>query len=210
MLRILVVDDHPFFRRGVKDILVEGFGSVKVGEAGSADEMLATVRQRKWDAVIMDISMPGRSGPETLKEVKRECPRLPVLVLSMHPEEQYAVRMIKAGANGYLTKASAPEELVQAIKKVLSGGYYISPAFGEKLATLVKNDADKAPHERLSDRELQVLCLIASGKTIGEIAEGLHLSVTTISTYRARILEKMTMKNNAELTRYALHHDLVS
>lgn len=209
MLRILLVDDHPFFRRGVKEILVEGIGSVKVGEAGSGAQMLESIRQRKWDAVIMDISMPGRSGPELLKEVKRECPGLPVLVLSMHPEEQYAVRMIKAGADGYLTKASAPEELVQAVKKVLAGGHYISPAFGEKLAMLVKNGADKLPHERLSDRELQVLCLIASGKTVSDIAEDMHLSVTTVSTYRARILEKMNMKNNAELTRYALYHQLV-
>ncbi len=209
MLRVLVVDDHPFFRRGVKDILAEGFDAVKIGECGNAHEMLESVRVKKWDLVVMDISMPGRSGPEALKELKRECPTLPVLVMSMHPEDQYAVRMFKAGADGYLTKASAPEELVKAIKKVLGGGQYVSPSLGEKLALTVKTDNEKVPHERLSDREYQVLCLIASGKTVSEIADAIHLSVTTISTYRARILEKMNMKNNAELTRYAVQHGLV-
>lgn len=209
MLRVLVVDDHPFFRRGVKDILAEGFDAVKIGECGNAHEMLESVRVKKWDLVVMDISMPGRSGPEALKELKRECPTLPVLVMSMHPEDQYAVRMFKAGADGYLTKASAPEELVKAIKKVLGGGQYVSPSLGEKLALTVKTENEKVPHERLSDREYQVLCLIASGKTVSEIADAIHLSVTTISTYRGRILEKMHMKNNAELTRYAIQHGVV-
>lgn len=209
MLRVLVVDDHPSFRRGVKDILIEGFETAKVGECGNADEMFDAVKQKRWDLVVMDISMPGKGGPEMLREVKRLSPTLPVLVLSMHPEDQYAIRMFKAGADGYLTKASAPEELVRAIKKVLDGGQYVSPSLGEKLAMTVKPGAEITPHERLSDREYQVLCLIASGKSVGEIADALHLSVTTISTYRARILEKMNMKNNAELTRYAVQHDIV-
>ncbi len=209
MLKVLVVDDHPSFRRGVKDILIEGFETAKVGECGNADEMFEAVKQKRWDLVVMDISMPGKSGPEALREVKRLSPTLPVLVLSMHPEDQYAIRMFKAGADGYLTKASAPEELVRAIKKVIEGGQYVSPSLGEKLAMTVKHGAEKAPHERLSDREYQVLHLIASGKSVGEIADVLHLSITTISTYRARILEKMNMKNNAELTRYAVQQDIL-
>jgi two-component system invasion response regulator UvrY len=209
MLRVLVVDDHPSFRRGVKEILTEGFGTVKIGEGANADEMLEQVRNKAWDLVVMDISMPGKPGSDALRELKQVCPSLPVLILSMHPEDQYALRMFKAGADGYLTKASAPEELVRAIKKVLTGGQYVSPSLGEKLALTVKGGLDRMPHERLSDREYQVLCLIASGKTVSEIADTVHLSVTTISTYRARILEKMNMKNNAELTRYAVQQALV-
>ncbi len=208
MVKILVADDHPSFRRGVKDILADGFEAVKVGECGNAQEMLDQVRNKKWDLVVMDISMPGRSGPEALKALKAERPTLPVLVLSMHPEDQYAVRMFKAGADGYLTKASAPEELVRAVNKLLAGGQYVSPSLGEKLVLSVKQGTEKPPHELLSDREYEVLCLIGSGKTVGEIAEAMHLSVTTISTYRARILEKMRMKNNAELTRYVIQHGL--
>ena len=208
-MHILIVDDHPSFRRGVKEILTEEFDPAKIGEAGDAAEMLAHVRRKKWDLVIMDISMPGQTGPEALKAAKEVCPSLRVLVLSMHPEDQYAIRMFKAGADGYLTKASAPAELIRAIKKVMAGGQYVSPALGEKLAVTVKSGIEQAPHERLSDREYQVLCMIASGKTVSEIAETVHLSITTISTYRARILEKMSLKNNAELTRYAMHEGLV-
>ena len=209
MLNILIVDDHPSFRRGVKEILAEALSSVKIGEAGDAQEMLEQARRKKWDLIIMDISMPGQTGPEALKAIKEACPGLPVLVLSMHPEDQYAIRIFKAGADGYLTKASAPSELVKAIKKVMAGGQYVSPALGEKLAVTVKSGVEQAPHERLSDREYQVLCMIASGKTVGEIATTVNLSITTISTYRARILEKMSMKNNAELTRYAMQERLV-
>ena len=209
MLNILVVDDHPSFRRGVKEILAEALNSVKIGEAGDAQEMLELARRKKWDLIIMDISMPGQTGPEALKAIKESCPGLPVLVLSMHPEDQYAIRMFKAGADGYLTKASAPSELIKAIKKVMAGGQYVSPALGEKLAVTVKSGLEQSPHERLSDREYQVLCMIASGKTVGEIAATVNLSITTISTYRARILEKMSMKNNAELTRYAMQERLV-
>ena len=209
MMHILIVDDHPSFRRGVKEILTEELDSAKIGEGGDAQEMLDLVRRKKWDLVIMDISMPGQTGPEGLKALKEAHPSLPVLVLSMHPEDQYAIRMFKAGADGYLTKASAPCELVSAIKKVMAGGQYVSPALGEKLAVTVKSGLEQALHERLSDREYQVLCMIASGKTVSEIAETIHFSITTISTYRARILEKMSMKNNAELTRYAMQEGLV-
>jgi DNA-binding NarL/FixJ family response regulator len=209
MVKFLVVDDHPSFRRGVKDILAEGFRGAAVSECGNAQEMLQEVRDRKFDLVIMDISMPGRTGPDVLKELKSVNPGLPVLILSMHPEDQYAIRMFKAGASGYLTKSSAPEDLVQAAKKVLAGGQYVSATVGEALALTVRSGAEKQPHQRLSDREYEVLCLIASGKTVSEIADAVHLSVTTISTYRARILEKMGLKNNAELTRYAIQHGLV-
>ncbi|HET6674051.1 MAG TPA: response regulator transcription factor [Nitrospiraceae bacterium] len=209
MVKFLIVDDHPSFRRGVKDILAEGFKGAAVAECGNAQEMLQEIKARKFDLVVMDISMPGRSGPDVLKELKVLNPGLPVLILSMHPEDQYAIRMFKAGASGYLTKSSAPEELVHAAKKVLAGGQYVSATVGEALALTVRSGSEKLPHQRLSDREYEVLCLIASGKTVSEIAEDVHLSVTTISTYRARILEKMGLKNNAELTRYAIQHGLV-
>lgn len=209
MLKVLVVDDSPLFRRGVRDLVIEGFHGAKVGEAGNAHEMLELQRRKPWDMAVMDISMPGMNGLDALKQVRQEFPHLPVLILSMHPEEQYAIRMFKAGANGYLTKAAAPEELVKAIKKVHGGGKYVSAALGEALASRVNLDAEKSPHDLLSDREYEVLCLIGSGKTVSEIAEKMNLSVTTISTYRARILEKMRMKTNAELTRYAIQQRLV-
>jgi two-component system, NarL family, invasion response regulator UvrY len=209
MLKVLVVDDSPLFRRGVKDLVNEGFQGAKIGEAGNAVEMLELLRQRPWDVAVMDISMPGMSGLDALKQVKQELPKLPVLILSMYPEEQYAIRMIKAGADGYLTKSSAPEELVKAITKVRDGGKYVSPSLAETLVVTVKSGTAKDPHELLSDREYQVLCLIGSGKTVGEIAERTNLSVSTISTYRARILEKMRMKTNAELTKYVLQQGLV-
>jgi two-component system, NarL family, invasion response regulator UvrY len=209
MLRVLVVDDFPLFRRGVRDLLDEGFKDVKIGEACDAYEMLKLLRLKPWDVAILDISMPRMNGLDALKQVKQEFPHLPVLILSMYPEEQYAIRTIKAGADGYLTKSSAPEELVNAIKKVHGGGKYVSPSLGEALALTVKPGTQKDPHELLSDREYQVLCLIGSGKTVGEIADKTNLSVTTISTYRARILDKMRMKTNAELARYAIQQGLV-
>ena len=209
MLKVLVVDDFPLFRRGVRDLVIEGFPGAKIGEAGNAHEMLELLRQKPWDVVVMDISMPGVNGLEALKHVKQEFPDLPVLILSMHPEEQYAIRMFKAGADGYLTKVSAPEELVKAIQKVHGGGKYVSAELGEALAFSVKPGVEKDPHALLSDREYEVLCLIGSGKTVGEIAGMTNLSVTTISTYRARILEKMGMKTNAELARYAIQQGLV-
>jgi len=159
--------------------------------------------------VLLDITLPGRSGLEVLKEIKRSRPKLPVLILSMHPEDQFAVRMLKAGAAGYLTKESAGEELAGAIRKVIGGGRYVSPALAERMASYLTVDLQKAPHERLSDREFLILRTIASGKQVGQIAKELSLSVSTVSTYRARILEKMDMKNNAELTHYALQKSLV-
>ena len=209
MLKVLVVDDFPLFRRGVRDLLGEGFKDAKIGEASDANEMLKLLRLKPWDVAILDISMPGMNGLDALKHVKQEFPDLPVLILSMHPEEQYAIRTIKAGADGYLTKSSAPEELVKAIKKVHEGGKYVSAELGEALAFTASLGSEKRPHELLSDREYEVLCFIGSGKTVGEIAVAANLSVTTISTYRARILEKMRMKTNAELVRYAIQQGLV-
>ena len=209
MLKVLVVDDFPLFRRGVRDLLAEGFQDSKIGEAGNAHEMLELLRRKPWDVAVLDISMPGMSGLDAIKQVKKEFPDLPVLILSMYPEDQYAIRMFKAGADGYLNKSSAPEELVKAIKKVHEGGKYVSPSLGEALAFTVNPGAEKDPHQLLSDREYEVLCLIGSGKTISQIADTMNLSVTTISTYRARILEKMRMKTNAELARYAIQKGLV-
>ena len=208
MLKVLVVDDSPLFRRGVKDLVNEGFQGAKIGEAGNAFEMLELLRQKSWDIAVLDISMPGMNGLDALKQAKQEFPKLPVLILSMYPEQQYAIRMIKAGADGYLTKSSAPEELVKAITKVRGGGKYVSPSLAESLVVTIKTGTAKEPHDLLSDREYQVLCLIGSGQTVGDIARRTNLSVSTISTYRARILEKMRMKTNAELTRYVLQQGL--
>jgi len=171
--------------------------------------MLDLLRRKPWDVAVLDISMPGMNGLDALKQVRQEFPDLPVLILSMYPEDQYAIRMFKAGADGYLNKSSAPEELVKAIKKVHAGGKYVSPSLGEALAFTVNPGAEKDPHQLLSDREYEVLCLIGSGKTISQIADTMSLSVTTISTYRARILDKMRMKTNAELARYAIQKSLV-
>jgi two-component system, NarL family, invasion response regulator UvrY len=210
MIRILIVDDHTVVRRGLKQILSEESDMSVVGEAHNAQEMLTLVRKQQCDVVVADISMPGRSGLDVLKELKQDRPKLPVLVLSMHPEDQYAVRALKLGASGYMTKESAPEELVKAIRKVVSGGRYVSPSLAEKLALDLAVDTDRSPHETLSEREHQVFSMIARGKTVKEIADELALSVKTISTYRTRILEKMAMKNNAELIHYAISNRLVS
>lgn len=190
-------------------ILAGAFKKATFGEAQNTAELLDLMKQDGWDAVIMDLSMPGGSGLDTLKQIKHEHPGLPVLVLSMHPEDQYAVRTLKAGAAGYLTKESASEELVNAMNKILHGGRYINASVAEKLLLHLGNEDDRPPHELLSDREYQVLCMIASGKEVGQIAEELSLSVKTVSTYRARILEKMNMKTNAELTHYAIENKLV-
>ena len=199
-MKILITEDHAVVRQGLKLILADHFKHAVIGEARNATEALARVWKDKWDVVVLDITMPGRSGLEVLKEIKRSKPRLPVLILSMHPEDQFAVRLLKAGASGYLTKESAGEELVGAIKKVVGGGRYVSPALAERLASYLTMDVQKAPHERLSDREFLILRMIASGKQVGQIARELSLSVSTVSTYRARILKKMDMSNNAELT----------
>ncbi|MBI1764638.1 MAG: response regulator transcription factor [Acidobacteria bacterium] len=209
MIRILIADDHAIVRSGLKQIVTHTPDLTVVGEATSSQELLTLARQQPWDLIILDIHMPGRGGLETLKDLKREFPKLPVLILSMYPEDQYAVRAIKAGASGYLSKDSAPDELLTAIHKILRGGKYISSIVAEHLATAVDAKSDKAPHELLSDREYQILCLIASGKTVGEIAVELNLSVKTVSTHRGRILDKMQMKTSAELTHYAIRNQLV-
>lgn len=208
-MRILLADDHAVVRRGLRQILADEFKKSEFGEARNATEALELVWKEHWDIVVLDITMPGRSGLEVLREIKRSKPRLPVLVLSMHPENQFAVRVLKRGASGYMTKESAPDELVGAIRKIMAGGRYVSTSLAEKLATYLSSDNQKQPQEMLSDREFQVLRLIASGKMVGEIAKELSLSVKTISTYRARILEKMGLKNNAELMHYAMQHELV-
>jgi len=211
MIKILIADDHAVVRRGLKQILTEESDMAVFGEARNAREVLKNVREQDWDIVILDITMPGRSGLDVLKELKRVRPKLPVLVLSMHPEDQYAVRVLKAGAAGYMTKESAPKELVKAVRKVLGGGKYVSPSLAEKLAfdLETETDSEKPLHETLSDREYQVMCMIASGKAVKGIAKELYLSVKTISTYRARILKKMKMKTSAELTHYAIKNRLV-
>jgi DNA-binding NarL/FixJ family response regulator len=209
MKKILIVDDHDVVREGVKKILDEQPGPITFGEASTASEVLRLVREQDWDIVVLDLTLGERSGLEALKELKQIRPRLPVLILSMHSEEQYARRAFKAGAAGYITKGSPREELVKAINKVIGGGVYISPALAERLAIDLGSDTERAPHEALSDREFEVMRLIASGKTVGEIAEMLSLSDKTISTYRARILEKMGMRTSAELTHYAIQNKLV-
>ncbi len=209
-MRVLIVDDHAVVRRGLQQILVDEFDDLYFEEATSAEEALELLRVKEWDVVILDVSMPGRSGLDALKEIKRDRPNLPVLILSFHPEDQFATRVLKAGASGYMTKESAPEELVNAINKVLNGGKYVSAALAEQLAEDLERDAAGVlAHKKLSDREYEVLLDLASGKTVSEIADQLSLSVKTISTYRARILEKMNLRSNADLVRYALRHDLV-
>ena len=209
MLNILIAEDYPLFRLGVKELLTDGLEAVKVGECDNAHDLFDLVRRKKWDVLILDISIPGTTGTEALKHVKNVCPTLPVIVLTMHPEDQYAIRMFKAGADAYLTKASAPEELVKAVKKVLAGGRYVNQSLGEKLLHLLHRGTEEQPQELLSDREYEVMRLLASGKTVSEIAQLLHLGTTTISTYRARILEKLCLKNNAELMRYAVQQGIV-
>jgi len=208
MTRILIADDHTIVRKGLKQILSEGMKNVEFGESSNASETLLLIK-KKFDLLILDLSMPGRSGLDLLKDIKVLSPKLPILVLSMYPEDQYAMRVIKAGAMGYLTKDSAPEELVNAVLKILKGGRYISVALSDQLIDLVQRPKQGEAYEQLSDREFQVLKLIASGKTASDIAEALSLSVKTVSTYRTRILEKLRLSSNAELTRYALQNNLV-
>lgn len=209
MIKVLIADDHPIVRQGLRQILSE-IGDMEVtGEAANGQETLDQVRAGGWDVLVLDITMPDRSGFDILKELKHEQPQLPVLVLSIHAEEQLAVRVLKAGASGYLTKENAPEELVKAIRKVVSGGRYISPGLAESLAFGLNEAAGPARHETLSDREFQVMQLIANGKTLSEIAETLSLSAKTVSTYRARLLEKLNLKTNSELIRYAIENGLI-
>ncbi len=209
MLKILIADDHAIVREGLKQILAETADMVVAGEATNGQEVLELVRKKDFDLVLLDLAMPEKDGLDTLKELKLEKPNLPVLVLSIYPEEQYAVRVLRAGASGYLTKESAPDELIAAIRKVSRKGKYVSQSLGEKLASYLTADPDKPAHELLSDREYRVMLMIASGKTVTEIAEAIFLSVKTISTYRVRALRKMGMKNNAEFAYYAIKHGLL-
>lgn len=209
MIRVLVADDHAIVRRGLAQIVSETL-DLKVGaEAASGHEVLDLIRRAPFDVVVLDLNMPGPSGLDTLKQIKAEQPRLPVLVLSMHSEDQYALRVLRAGASGYLTKESAPDQLVKAIRRVAEGGKYVSPAVAESLLLHLDPHAEGPLHTRLSDREFQVMRMLAAGRTPTEIAEALSLSVKTISTYRARVLEKMNMKSNADLTHYAIKNDLI-
>ncbi len=210
MIKILIADDHSIVREGLKQIVAESPEMAVRGEAVNGQQVLDLVHKTDYDLILLDIAMPGRGGIDTLKQLKIEKPEIPVLILSMYPEDQYALRAIKAGASGYLTKESAPEELIGAIKKVARGGKYVSTDLAEKLVENLGKDTEKPDHTMLSDREYQVMTMIATGKTVKEIGDELSLSVKTISTNRTRALEKMGMKNNAEFTYYAIKQGLVA
>jgi two-component system invasion response regulator UvrY len=207
MYRVLLVDDHDVVRKGIRAILEDRFAAIEIREASGGDEALDAL-SAPFDAVVLDLSMPGRSGIDLLAEIKHRHPKLPVLIMSLHGEEQFAVRALRAGAAGYLTKSAASEQLISAFERIVRGGRYISEALAERLAVAVSGDAG-APHDRLSDREFEVMRGIASGQSVSEIADQIHLSVKTVSTYRARLLDKMGMNTNAELTRYAIQNGLV-
>ncbi len=209
MIKLLVADDHAIVRKGIAQIIAETTDIVVAGEARNGQEVMEKANTDDYDLVLLDISMPGRDGLEILKTLKRQWPKLAVLILSMYPEEQYAVRALRSDASGYLTKESAPDELVAAIRKVSAGRKYISVSLAEKLVAKLELHQAQAPHEQLSDREYQIMCMIASGKTQTKIADALSLSIKTISTYRTRLLKKMHMKSNAEITRYAIENKLV-
>jgi len=208
MIRVLLGDDHAIVRGGLKEILVRHLEGVECGEAENAEQVLAQVRKVSWDLLILDITMPGRSGLDILADLRVLRPDLPVLILSMLPEDQFGKPALKAGAWGYLKKESAPEELIQAVRRILAGGRYVSPALAEKFVRDLQGNADRPLHEALSPREFEILLMIASGKAVGQIAEELHLSGTTVSTYRARVLEKMNMTTTADLIRYAVLNHL--
>lgn len=207
MMRVLIADDHAIVRKGLRQIAEES-GQISVGEASNGQEALDKLRQERWDALVLDINMPGRHGLDVLQAVRDVQPGLPVLVLSVHPEDQYAMRVLKAGASGYMNKDAAPDELVQAIQKVVAGGKYISPSLAEKLAFEISGNTEKEPHEKLSDREYRVLVMIGAGRSVGQIADDLALSVKTVSTYRSRVLEKMNLNTNADMIRYVIDHNL--
>lgn len=209
MIKILIADDHAIVRKGLVQILQEEFPLAQITEVDNGNDAIKMVNELIWDVILLDISMPGRNGVETLKQIRVSGIKAPVLMLSMHSEEQYAIRVLKAGASGFLSKLSATDELLNAVHRVLSGKKYITASVAEKLAESLGENENKSTHENLSDREMQVLQLIAAGKTVSEIAEEISLSVNTISTYRARILEKLNLNNSAELTRYAIDNNLV-
>jgi two-component system, NarL family, invasion response regulator UvrY len=210
MIKVLIADDHPVVRRGLRQILDETPDMLVGAEVGSAHDVLSAVREQSWTVVILDISLLGGNGIDLIKDIRRERPDTRVLILTAHSEEQYAVRALKAGAAGFLNKESAPDQLIDATRRIASGGRYVSAALAETLASMMAGDASGLPHECLSDREFEILKLLASGKTVSEVARGLALSVKTISTHRARILKKMNMHNNAELTHYAVRQGLVT
>ena len=209
MLRILIADDHAIIRKGLKQILLEEYPSATIEEVNDAEAAINKTITNEWDILICDLSMPGRSGLDVLQHVKQNLLKLPVLILSIHPEEQYAIRALRAGAAGYLSKDAATEELVKAVQRILQGRKYISSSLAEIMASELDQDTSKPPHELLSDREFHVFKLIADGKSVSEIAEQLSLSITTVSTYRSRILEKMEIKTNADMTRYALENKII-
>jgi DNA-binding NarL/FixJ family response regulator len=209
MIRILIADDHELLRRGLKGILAEAFPQLKIGEAADAQQALAAAEKGSWDVVLLDINMPGRSGLEALEDFKRLHPQLPVVVLSAFPERDYAIRAFRLGACGYVSKQGASSELLAAIRKALAGGRYVTPALAEALAATLAGETPSVPHEQLSNRELQVLRMVAQGKPLKEIAAELSLSEKTIGTYRTRISQKLSLATNVELTRYALQHKLV-
>jgi two-component system invasion response regulator UvrY len=209
MTRILLVDDHPVVRQGIKQILADAFHPAQVGEAANAEEVMSEIKNAEWDVMVLDLSLPGTSGLDLLKDLRRERPTLPVLVLSMYPLDQFARRAMNAGASGYLTKDSHPNELVKAVGEVIAGRRYLNHAVIEELVSNLQPERGRRPHEVLSDREYQVLRMIASGLTVSQVAARLSLSVKTVSTYRARVLEKMNMKTTAELMHYGIQHSLV-
>jgi two-component system invasion response regulator UvrY len=208
MLRVIITDDHPVVLKGLKEIISEGFNDATIDLCSKGYDLLSKISNNDYDIVLLDISLPDINGLEVLKEIKKLKRKLPVLVLSMYPEENYAARAIKGGAQGYLTKGSASDELLQAVRKILSGKKYISPAFAEKMILDFESDTEKTPHENLSDRELQVLSMIGTGKAVKEIAAELNLSANTIRTFRSRILEKLGAKGTSELIHYAIAHNL--
>lgn len=208
-MHILIADDHAVVRRGLREILADAIPGADFSEAGNGDEVLSQLEKSQVAMLVLDISMPGRSGIDVLRDVKHTYPRMPVIILSCQPEDQYAVRCLRAGAAAYINKESASEELAMAAKKILSGGHYVSTSLAEKLIANLDESVNKPLHESLSDREHEVMRMIAAGVSLTEIGDRLHVSVKTISSYRARIMEKMQMKSNADLTRYAMTHSLI-
>ena len=209
MIRIFIADDHAIVRKGLKQILLEEYPTAIIGEAGDAETLLTAIINEPWDVVVCDMNMPGRSGLDALHQIKQSAPKLPVLIMSMYPEDQYALRVLKAGASGYLGKEKIHDDIIKAIETVRLGKKFITQAIAERLADALDTDTTQQPHEALSDREFDVFKLLASGKSVTEIAEQLSLSATTVSTYRSRIMEKMNMRSNAELARYALENNLI-